>query len=241
MREITLDTETTGLNPSTGDRVVEIGCLELSGHVPTGETFHTYLNPEREMPEGAFAVHGLSDNFLAGQPLFADRAADFLAFIGDDPLVIHNADFDLGFLNMELERAGLAPLAVTRAIDTVTIARAKFPGQKASLDALCRRFNIDNSHRELHGALKDAELLAEVYLELKGGRQQGLGLSGEPAAPASGGGKAERAVQKSATSGASGVSGARAPRPHAPTDEERAAHAVFLEKIKDPLWSRAAE
>lgn len=236
MREIVLDTETTGLDPSAGHRVVEIGCLELSGHVPTGAVFHTYLNPERGMPEGAFAVHGLTDDFLAGQPLFADAAADFLAFIGEDPLVIHNAEFDLGFLNMELARAGLAPLDPARAIDTVAAARAKFPGQRAGLDALCKRFDIDISHRELHGALKDAELLARVYLELKGGRQQGLGLGAEKAAAdAEKTGQAETAEQTPA------APGVRPPRPHAPDAGERAAHAAFLRKIKDPLWSRAAE
>lgn len=237
MREIVLDTETTGLSPEDGDRVVEIGCLELNGHVPTGETFHTYLNPERGMPAGAFNVHGLTDDFLAGQPLFSGVAADFLAFIGDDPLVIHNAPFDMGFLNMELTRAGLAALPMTRAIDTVTMARAKFPGQRASLDALCARFNIDNAHRELHGALKDAELLASVYLELKGGRQQGLTLGGDPAdADAETAPESAAGADKPARAAATGV---RAPRPHAPSPEEVAAHAAFLEKLTDPVWSKA--
>lgn len=176
MREIALDTETTGLNPKGGDRVVEIGCVEMINHVATDQVFHVYINPERDMPDGAFRVHGLSEEFLRDHPVFAKVVDDFLTFIGDDPLVIHNVQFDLGFLNAELERLGRPPLDVSRTIDTIPMARKKFPGAGASLDALCRRFGIDNSNRELHGALLDAELLAEVYLELNGGRQTGLGL-----------------------------------------------------------------
>ncbi|MEK9725249.1 MAG: DNA polymerase III subunit epsilon, partial [Rhodospirillaceae bacterium] len=178
MREIVLDTETTGLDPKSGHRIVEIGCIEIVNQVPTGETFHQYVNPERDMPDGAFQVHGLSEEFLSDKPVFAKIAADFLAFVGDSNLVIHNAAFDMGFINAELEATGREPLAMERAIDTVSMARRKFPGAPASLDALCKRFQIDNSNRQLHGALLDAGLLAEVYLELIGGRQRGLGLAG---------------------------------------------------------------
>jgi DNA polymerase III subunit epsilon len=170
MREVVLDTETTGLDPLGGDRIVEIGAVELINHIATEETFHGYVNPERDMPPEAFKVHGLSEEFLAGQPIFPDVAEGFLEFIGDSPLIIHNADFDLGFLNAELDRLGKPPIPSARAIDTVRMARKKFPGAPASLDALCRRFQIDISHREQHGALKDSLLLAEVYLELVGGR-----------------------------------------------------------------------
>ena len=179
MREIVLDTETTGLDPLTGHRIVEVGCIELENLVATGRSFQAYFNPEREMPHGgAMDVHGLTDAFLADKPLFAERAEEMLAFIGDAQLVIHNAQFDLGFLNAELERAGRTPLANAH-IDTVSLARKKFPGQRASLDALCERFGVENSHRTKHGALLDAELLAEVYIELIGGRQRDLGLAPE--------------------------------------------------------------
>lgn len=174
MREIVLDTETTGLDPETGDRIVEIGALELLNHLPTGRTFHHYLNPERSMPAGAQAVHGLSDEFLADKALFADIAEEFLSFVMDAKLVIHNASFDMKFLNAELTWAGQAKLPYDTAIDTLEIARRKFPGAQNSLDALCRRFGVDNSTRQKHGALLDSELLAEVYLELIGGRQPGL-------------------------------------------------------------------
>ncbi len=178
MREIVLDTETTGFEPAEGHRIVEIGAVELFNHIPTDKTFHVYLNPDRQMPKEAFEVHGLGDDFLRDKPRFAEVAADFLAFIGTDAdLVIHNAAFDMKFLNAELERAGLPRLTGHRAIDTVAIARRKFPGSPASLDALCRRFGIDNSMREKHGALLDSEILAEVYLELIGGRQPDFGLS----------------------------------------------------------------
>ena len=177
MREVVLDTETTGLEPETGDRIVEIGAVELWNHLPTGKTFHKYLNPERNMPEEAQAVHGLSDDFLKDKPLFSQIVDDFLAFIKNSKLVIHNASFDMKFLNAELVLADRSKLPGDIAIDTLGIARKKFPGSPASLDALCRRFNIDNSARTLHGALLDSEILAEVYLELIGGRQPDFGLS----------------------------------------------------------------
>ncbi len=192
MREIVLDTETTGLDPFRGDRLVEIGCIELVNRIPSGHTFHRYLNPQRDVPAEAFAVHGLSTEFLADKPLFAEIVDALLAFIGDAPLVIHNASFDIGFINAELDRCGKAALARERLVDTLMLARRKFVGVRNSLDDLCARFGIDNSRRTTHGALLDAELLAEVYLELIEARQAQLGLaaaagpaiaSGEPAAP----------------------------------------------------------
>jgi DNA polymerase-3 subunit epsilon len=177
MREIVLDTETTGFEPGEGDRIVEIGAVELFNHLPTGRTYHQYINPERPMPKEAFEVHGLGDDFLRNQPLFRAIAPAFLTFIGEAQLVIHNAPFDMKFLNHELRMVGLPEIPMPRATDTVLIARKKFPGSPASLDALCRRFNIDNSAREKHGALLDSELLAEVYLELVGGRQPDFALN----------------------------------------------------------------
>ena len=177
MREIVLDTETTGLDPGTGDKIVEIGAVELWNHLPTGKTFHKYLNPERNMPEEAQAVNGLTEDFLRDKPLFSQIVDDFLRFIKDSKLIIHNASFDMKFINAELELAKKSKLSGDIAIDTLSIARKKFPGSPASLDALCRRFNIDNSARTLHGALLDSEILAEVYLELIGGRQPDFGLS----------------------------------------------------------------
>lgn len=226
MREIVLDTETTGLDPAAGHRVVELGCLELVNTVATGETFHAYFNPEMIMPTGAQDVHGLSDDFLADKPLFADCADDFLAFIGDAQLVIHNAQFDLGFLNSELERIG-KPRLTNAYVDTVSMARRKFPGQRASLDALCERFGIDNSSRTKHGALLDSELLAEVYLELSGGRQRDLGLAPEMAATGLGG--MSTATKRPV----------RPARPHAASAAELAAHAEFVAKLSDPLWLKA--
>jgi DNA polymerase-3 subunit epsilon len=179
MREIVLDTETTGLDPLRGDKLVEIGCVEVVNRFVTGQVFHRYLNPERPMSPEAFAVHGLSDAFLADKPVFRDIADEFLAFIGDDPLVIHNASFDMGFLNAELKRLKKGPLASDRVVDTLTIARRKHPGQQNSLDALCSRYGIDNSRRSRHGALLDAEILAEVYAELTGGKQSSLLLARE--------------------------------------------------------------
>jgi len=226
MREIVLDTETTGLDPLAGHRVVEVGCIELVNTVATGKTFHAYFNPEMIMPTGAQDVHGLTDEFLADKPLFAERIEEFLAFIADAQLVIHNAQFDIGFLNAELERVGRPRLA-NAYVDTVSVARRKFPGQRASLDALCERFSIDNSARTKHGALLDAELLAEVYLELSGGRQRDLGLAPE--------------IAGATVSGllAAGNRPVRPPRPHLPSAAELAAHADFLKQITDPLWLKA--
>ncbi|MCH7831696.1 MAG: DNA polymerase III subunit epsilon [Proteobacteria bacterium] len=219
MREVVLDTETTGLDPGSGHRIVEIGCVELINHMATGKHFHKYLNPERDVPEQASAIHGLTEEFLSAQPVFADIAEEFEAFIGDSTLVIHNAEFDLGFINAEREKINQPPIAPNRAIDTVSLARRKFPGAQANLDALCRRFKIDNSDRSQHGALKDARLLAEVYLELIGGRQQDLELSAE-----------ERKIVEAAEKNR------RPPRPHAPTDAEQLAHAQFIEKLESPIW-----
>ena len=191
MREIVLDTETTGLDPLDGHRLVEIGCIELINGIPSGQTFHTYFNPERGMPAEAFAVHGLSEDFLKDKLFFAEVADDFIAFIGDAALVIHNAAFDLGFLNAELERAGRSPIGRERLVDTLLIARRKHPGGSNRLDDLCLRYGIDNSRRTKHGALLDAELLAEVYVELTGTRQAQLVLAqasvraGSPASPSS--------------------------------------------------------
>ncbi len=221
MREVVLDTETTGLNPSTGDRIVEIGCVELVNHVATGKSFHQYINPQRSMPNEALRVHGLSDEFLADQPVMADVMADFIEFIGDAPLIIHNADFDMGFINAELKLLGQTQLQMSRAVDTVRLAREKFPGAPASLDALCKRFGIDNSSRSLHGALLDSQLLADVYLELIGGRQPDFELAADRvAAPVA----ARDAVR-------------REPRPHAASEEELAAHKTFVKKLKSPIWS----
>ncbi len=222
MREIVLDTETTGFDPAAGHRIVEIGAVELVNHLPTGKTFQKYINPERDMPEEAFKVHGLSEEFLADKPVFAEIADEFIAFLGDAMLVAHNAEFDMRFLNAELEKLGKPTIPAERSIDTVAMARRKFPGAQANLDALCRRFQIDLSDRALHGALKDSRLLAEVYLELIGGRQPDLELARESAAAAAAGETAPR-VQ-------------RPPRPHSATPDEEAAHAKFLEKLKDPVW-----
>ncbi|WP_456388497.1 DNA polymerase III subunit epsilon [Profundibacter sp.] len=179
MREIVLDTETTGFEPSQGDRIVEIGAIELFNHMPTGRTYHQYINPQRAMPESAFKVHGLGDEFLSDKPLFNDIAQAFIDFIGETQLVIHNASFDMKFLNAELKLVNRPELPMSQSLDTLAIARKKFPGANASLDGLCRRFGIDNSSRTLHGALLDSEILAEVYLELLGGRQSGFVLAAE--------------------------------------------------------------
>ena len=224
MREIVLDTETTGLDPAAGHRIVEVACLELINHVPTGRTYREYINPERDMPEEAFKVHGLSEQFLSDKPVFAAVADSFLEFVGSAHLVIHNAEFDLRFLNAELDRLGRPPFSRDQAIDTVAIARKRFPGAQVNLDALCRRFEIDNSARTFHGALLDCELLAEVYLELRGGRQPNL----------------ELAAQRQAAALASGTQrAARAPRPHTPSAAEEAAHRAMLQKLTDPIWSKA--
>ena len=226
MREIVFDTETTGLDPATGDRMVEIGCVEIVNRVPTGATFHAYYNPQRDMPAGAEAVHGLSATFLADKPLFRDQADELLAFLGDAPLVAHNAGFDFGFLNAELAACGLEAICLTRMVDTVQIARRRHPGAKLSLDALCSRYGIDRSHRVKHGALLDAELLAQVYIELTGGRQIGLELAADIGGAASPD-VAERAVVRRAR---------RPARPHAASAEEIARHRAFLESISKPIW-----
>ena len=230
MREIVLDTETTGFEPSEGHRIVEIGAVELFNHLPTGKTYHQYINPERMMPKEAFEVHGLGDDFLRDKPKFAQIGQAFLDFIGEAQLVIHNAAFDMKFLNAELKAAGFPTLPYARATDTLMIARQKFPGSPASLDALCRRFGVDNSAREKHGALLDSEILAEVYLELVGGRQPDFGLN--------------TAAQQANTSAARSENDWR-PRPRpvplAPrlTEDEAAAHAAFVAKLGDAaIWSK---
>jgi DNA polymerase-3 subunit epsilon len=224
MREIVLDTETTGIDPASGHRIVEIACLELFNHIPTGRDYQTYLNPERDVPADALAVHGLTAEFLSDKPRFADIAEELLLFIADAPLVIHNAEFDLRFLNAEFQRLARPALNGERVVDTLQIARQKFPGSPASLDALCRRFAIDNSARGKHGARLDTELLADVYLELIGGRQAGLELTMDARATAAlvVGGKTPRAA-----------------RAHAPTDAELVAHGALVAKLKDPIWLAA--
>ena len=223
MREVVLDTETTGLEPAAGDRIVEVGAVELVNHIPSGKRFQRYLDPERDMPEGAERVHGLTRAFLAGHKRFADEADAILAFIGDAKLVMHNAPFDLGFLNAELERIGKPPIPASRTVDTLALARRKYPGAPASLDALCKRFGVDRSAREKHGALLDAELLTEVYLELTGGRQPGLEL--------------QRAPQSPGAAPAARPDRARTPRPHAPSEVEATAHVAFVATLKDPIWN----
>lgn len=226
-REIILDTETTGLDPNTGHRIAEIGCVEVVGALRTGKYFHCYLNPERDMPEEAYRVHGLSNEFLKDKPVFAEKVDEFLEFIGDSNLVIHNAAFDMKFINFELSRLGFKPIPMERTLDTVMVARKKFPGSPASLDALCKRFEIDLSGREKHGALLDAELLADVYLELLGGRQVALGLETQ----------AEAAASAAVASSQNKI--LREPRPFSPSEEELAAHAEFLRHIKNPIWNAA--
>lgn len=231
MREIVFDTETTGLDPKTGDRMVEIGCIELINRVPSGSTYHCYFNPQRDMPSAAEAVHGLSAAFLSDKPLFRDKANELLEFLGDAPLVAHNAGFDFGFLNAELAAIEMEPINLDRMIDTVALARKRHPGAKLSLDALCTRYGIDRSHRVKHGALLDAELLAQVYVELTGGRQIGLELAAdaEPASTRNDG--AKEVILAKATGER------RAPRPHSASPEELARHRAFLESIEAPLWT----
>ena len=224
MREIALDTETTGLDPNSGHRIVEIGAVELINHVRTGNHFHIYLNPERDMPREAEQVHGLSIEFLRDKPLFRTIADAFLEFIQSDPLVIHNAAFDMKFINAELEKLGYPLIPMSQSIDTVQMARQKFPGQPANLDALCRRFNIDLSARSKHGALLDAELLADVYLELKGGRQVKLGLET----------KRESADPSTEAQSKATIS----QRQFSITEEEKKAHQALLEQINNPLWQQ---
>lgn len=223
MREIVLDTETTGFEPSEGHRMIEIGCVELLNHVATGNTFHEYMNPERDIPEDATRVHGITNDQVADKPLFKDIAQRFLDFIGDAPLIIHNAAFDMKFINAELSYCGRPPLPMSQAIDTVAMARKKFPGAPVNLDALCRRFQIDNTGRVFHGALLDSELLAEVYLELRGGRQPGLALAGEKSTEFTEYVRLERPF--------------REPRSHAASPEELERHRAFIEKkVKKALW-----
>jgi DNA polymerase III subunit epsilon len=227
MREVVFDTETTGLNPIGGDRMVEIGCVEVVNRIETGRHFHAYFNPERDMPLEAEAVHGLSTLFLSGKPLFSEKVDELLEFIEDSPLVAHNAGFDFGFLNTELERCGRGAVSLGRMVDTLTLARAKHPGAKHSLDALCVRFGIDRSHRVKHGALLDAQLLAQVYVELTGGRQIGLGLIAET-----------RSVEVQASAGPITIREPRAARAHAPLVEELERHRAFIAKLANPLWER---
>ena len=229
MREIVFDTETTGLNPLTGDRMVEIGCVELFNRVETGRHFHAYFNPCRPMPAGAEAVHGLSDIFLSDKPKFDEICEELLSFIGDAPLVAHNATFDFGFLNHELTLCGRPLICLRRMIDTLTIARQRHPGAKHSLDALCTRFGVDRSLRIKHGALIDAQLLAQCYVELTGGRQIGLSLVADRL----------EAAPTAAAEGARPIRVTiRPPRPHAPTDEELERHAAFVATLVDPIWMR---
>ncbi|KAB7614571.1 DNA polymerase III subunit epsilon [Amylibacter sp. SFDW26] len=230
MREIVWDTETTGFDPQSGDRLVEIGAVELLNHMPTGKVYHQYINPERSMPAEAFAVHGLGDEFLADKPLFKSIAQDFLDFIGDAKIVAHNAKFDMRFINAELQWVGIDPIPMTQSVDTLEIARKKFPGAQNSLDALCRRFGIDNSAREKHGALLDSEILAEVYLELVGGRQPDFALSVVAGRDVSG--------QKSA-GGSAAVVPRSNPLPSKLTAEEAKAHQEFIDKLgSDALWNK---
>ena len=228
MREIVFDTETTGLSFAGGDRLVEIGCVEMVNRVETGRTFHAYYHPERNMPAEAQAVHGISEVFLSDKPKFAEGVDALMEFLGDAPLVAHNAGFDFSFLNGELQRCGRPIVHVKRMVDTLQIARSRHPGAKHTLDALCSRFGVDRSHRVLHGALLDAQLLAQVYVELLGGRQIGLGLvSDAPIATTT-----QVAVRRPVT--------VRPPRVFRPSDAELAAHAAFVSKLQDPLWGVGA-
>lgn len=227
MREIIFDTETTGLDPKTGDRMVEIGCIEMVNRVLTGRTFHAYFNPDRFMPAEAEAVHGLSDSFLADKPRFQERADELLEFIAESPLVAHNAGFDFAFLNAELALCGLPAVGDHRKVDTVAIARVRHPGAKLSLDALCTRYGVDRSHRTRHGALLDAELLAQVYVELLGGRQIGLELVAE---------SVDVIVSEVTTIVRERVF--RSARPHAPDEAELARHAAFVAGMENPVWAR---
>lgn len=234
MIEIVFDTETTGMDPFEGDRLVEIGAVELENHLPTGKTLQIYINPERKVPQEAIAVHGITNDFLTDKPTFSEVYTDFLDFIGQDStLIAHNSDFDMRFLNYQLETVGHKPIEPNRVVDSLKIARKKFPGSPASLDALCRRFGIDNSNRSYHGALLDSELLAEVYLELLGGRQRGFSLLDN--------GK-ETGDSNSATSSLQAHSTIerpyRDPRPYSASAEELLAHQTFLEDITEPLWKK---
>lgn len=229
MREIVFDTETTGLNPASGDRMVEIGCVEIFNRVETGRHFHAYFNPERDMPFEAQEVHGLSNLFLSDKPRFAEKADELLDFIEDSPLVAHNATFDFGFLNFELERTGRPGVPLSRMVDTLTLARTRHPGAKHSLDALCIRFGIDRGQRVKHGALLDAQLLAQVYVELTGGRQIGLGLVAESGTVSVA--ESQRPVV---------VRELRPARPHFAAAEELERHRAFIARLVNPLWERFA-
>ncbi len=227
MREIVFDTETTGLDPAGGDRIVEIGCVEMYNRAETGRHFHAYFNPERSMPPGAEAVHGLSDIFLSDKPRFSERVIELLDFIEDSPLVAHNASFDFGFLNFELSSCGHTAICTSRMVDTLSLARIRHPGAKHSLDALCTRFGVDRTHRVKHGALLDAQLLAQVYIELTGGRQIGLGLVEET-----------DVAQIVDTAGTVTVREPLSPRPHVAGVDELERHRAFVSRLVNPLWAR---
>lgn len=230
MRELVLDTETTGFDPNSGDRIVEIGIVELVNHLPTGETYHVYINPERSMPKDAYEVHGLGDEFLADKPKFREIVDGFLEFVGADPLVIHNASFDMKFLNAELSWLNKPQLPYSQAVDTLEIARKKFPGAQNSLDALCRRFGVDNSGREKHGALLDSELLAEVYLELVGGRQPGFELA------------SDEYRRSTKTQNLHFVTKRPAPLPSKLTEDEEFAHIEFVKTLSaETIWGQIDE
>ena len=222
MREVILDTETTGLDPKTGHRLVEIGAVELINHTPTGVNYQTYINPERDVDAGAQEIHGLTNEFLKQHPKFADISLEFMNFLSDSTLVIHNAPFDLAFINMELSRLGMAPIYSERVIDTLVLARKKFPGAQANLDALCRRFGIENRHRELHGALVDAALLADVYIELIGGKEPTLSLSTKKA----------KMVAENTTRVY------HLPRSFPVSEEELKLHGAFVNTLVDPIWNK---
>lgn len=226
IREIVLDTETTGMDPVKGDKLVEIGCVELENHLQTGRHYHVYINPERPIPPEATAVHGITDDFVKDKPTFGEVVGDFLDFIGDAKLIIHNAEFDMKFLNAELKTFGFPSLDNRRVLDTLKVAREKFPGSPANLDALCRRFGIDNSNRVLHGALLDSQLLAEVYLELLGGRQRGLEIH-------------QDTHSKSVESYSTSERVFREARVFSISADEEKAFEGMLEGLKDPLWKKA--
>ncbi len=231
MREIVFDTETTGLSPIMGDRLVEIGCVELVNKVETGRTFHAYFNPGRPMPSDAEAVHGLSTIFLSDKPKFQDKIEELLTFLGHSPLVAHNAAFDFGFLNHEMGHCSRPSICMTRMVDTLALARGRHPGAKHSLDALCTRYGVDRSLRVKHGALIDAQLLAQVYVELSGGRQIGLGLGNDT--------RRDGRISAASVS-RSPARTAREARPHAASADELTRHAEFVRTLKNPIWNRAA-
>jgi len=226
MREIVLDTETTGLDPEAGHKLIEIAALELVNHLPTGKNFHHFINPERDITAEAVAIHGIKAEMLADKPVFASIVSELLEFLGDARLIIHNAEFDLGFINKELKNLGFPPIPSNRAVDTVQMARRKFPGAPASLNALCQRFSIDNTRRTFHGALLDAELLSEVYLELIGGRQSAMLLDAADNGAGITVATAPQPIKRSA----------RNPVAHAPEPDELAAHAALLARLKGPIW-----